>query len=157
AAETVLCARIRRGPPRPGSPWRSSHGVGLLNDTWEFLPPQAATWTRNGAGCAISAGIPLLDCAPGSLPGLGTTFTMQLTGLPTQPGIALLVIAPDSALWNGTPLPVSLAPFGLPQCSASVDPTAAISWLLPNAGGATTVSLAIPPNPGLAGTVLATQ
>jgi hypothetical protein len=125
-----------------------------LPDAWELTPAAAPTFTRHGKGCHGSAGTPSLDTTAGAVPGLGTTFPLCLTALPPHSGFAYLAFGFNLIHWNGVPLPVSLAPFGLP-CDLWVAP--AFGALLAARGSTATMSLAIPANPSLAGVTVGAQ
>lgn len=113
--------------------------------TWEYVVagPVAASFTQFGQGCPGPSGVPTLAAATGSLPHLGTTFTAQLQNLPPSPiNLPFGVISLEATTWNGTPLPVSLDPFGFTGCQAWIAPE--IGMALANNAGAATWSLAVP-------------
>lgn len=114
-------------------------GLGSLSG-W----PDGATWlygaftTTYGQGCAGSNGVPLLQST--TIPMLGFTWHLQLSNLvPTVP-FAVVVLG----LTNQPG--ISLAPIGMPGCSAFVSPDLFVA--LPAAGQAQ-FATHVPANPGL--------
>lgn len=96
----------------------TTRNVGVLfggatgsGETWEY---DGATYAPFGTGCAGSIGTPQLAAAAG--PRLGQLFASTLTGLlPTMP-IAAMATGFSNQVYNGIPLPVDLAPAGMPGC-----------------------------------------
>lgn len=120
--------------------------------TFEYLAgsTQAATYSPFGVGCAGPAGVPQLAPVAGSLPRLGTTLQLQLFSLPTSLfSFAFGVVGFDATTWNGQPLPASLAPLGMPACSAWIAP--AYSEALNNVGGTAGWNIVVPMNMFLVG------
>jgi hypothetical protein len=120
-----------------------------------FLATSPTYLVIPGAGGSYSGPIqPLaLDSAPGSRPGLGLTYTMNLTGISSAPqgNIALLFIG-FTELNPGVDLG---APLGAPGCTAFFLPGPSdLNFLNFTFGAPTTsFSVAVPPNPALAGVV----
>ena len=123
-------------------------------DTWRLLPAAAATWSRQGVGCASGASAPQLDAAPASLPVLGSTFTLQLSSLPPVPGMTVLALGTELGQWHGAPLPLPVDPLR-PGCQLWVAP--AVNVLLLHTGSTAQAAITIPTNPALAGLVLGAQ
>ena len=112
--------------------------------TWERLPPMAATFARCGRGCPGSAGVPTLDTVDGQLPWLGTTLQLQLGELPLGPGFAILGVAFEP---SRAALPHDAA--GLPGCLRWIVPE--FDRVIAHGGTAATVAMRIPFDPLLHG------
>jgi hypothetical protein len=113
------------------------------------LPP---SYTPYGAGCPGSAGTPNLQALAPTWPSIGTTFTLQVGNVPAAPGLAFLAFGLSATSWNGNALPFALAAIGAPGCFVHASPDGAL--LLVAGGGAATLSVAIPDDRALLGTVL---
>lgn len=131
---TTWTQQIAAGAP----PIRHSHGMAFdavnqrtvlyggtygRSDTWlknaTFAAP--ATVTAFGSGCAGSVAVPQLSAVTGSLPWIGATLQVDLHNLPWLVFRAPFgVLGFSNTVWNGNPLPVSLAPVGMPGCQAFV-------------------------------------
>src|SRR5262249_9807287 len=122
-------------------------------DTWEY-GGSAARYRTWGRGCAGSNGLePRLQ--PVTMPQLGSTWTVDLRDLAGGSGFALVVTALSDQSWNGAPLPVDLAPIGMPGCLAR--PSNDVVTVLANNNGTARFALAIPAAPALAGFVVFQQ
>jgi hypothetical protein len=130
---------------------------GSTGGTWEFDPPRVATWSALGAGCADSCGVPALDAPSAAGPALGAQFTVRVTSQCAQPAAGVLAFGFDLAQWNGTALPVELAPIGMPGCNLWIAPDS--GWLFPLAfqGSVATFTVQVPANPQLVGLVAGAQ
>jgi len=118
-------------------------GWTTLNETWLYTAPAvAARFAPFGAGCAGTAGVPALAAAAGQLPWLGSSFTVDFTNLPAAPGPVFACIGLSRTQWGALPLPYPLAGFGMPGCSALVDPAA--TTLRTSSGGFADWSFGIP-------------
>lgn len=122
-------------------------------ETWEFRGAPLATFVTFGAGCAGSGGVPSLAAQGSSLPRSGTNFATQVTNLPSAGGFAFMAVGFDNTSWNGLPLPLSLAGFGMPGCTGYVRIDAAV--LIAHAAGTLNFTMAIPT--GLEGVVFHQQ
>lgn len=152
-------AQTAASPQSPsGMVFDAGRGLMVLADystpssTWEYLAGQvpSASYTSFGAGCSGPAGIPQLAAVGGSLPRLGTTLQLQITNLPTSLfSFAFGIVGLDATNWNAQPLPVSLAPLGMPGCEAWIAP--AYSEALNNVAGAATWNIVVPMNVFFAG------
>jgi hypothetical protein len=122
-----------------------------LNDTWEYYNPYPAALTPFGAGCAGSAGTPALAAVNGSLPWIGTTLLVDLAPIPTSPfvNIPFYLLGGSNVAWGPFPLPLSLAPLGMPGCSMLVTPD--FNQALVNLGGSARIALPIPSQSSLLG------
>jgi len=84
-----------------------------------------------GAGCPDATNtVPVIGVGRGAR--LGETMTVNLSD--ANPGLsaAFLALGFSDQLWNSTPLPAPLAPYGLPGCNLHVAPDVTL-WL-PTAG-----------------------
>jgi len=108
-----------------------------LNDTWEYSTAAASSFAPFGTACS-GGGIPPVLTA--TTPAIGTTQVIALINLPAAPELAVMWFGVSNTIWGSTPLPWSLAPFGLPPCSLLVSPDIALaapitlgvaSWLVP--------------------------
>jgi len=115
-------------------------------ETWELLPPAAATFARYGRGCPGSGGVPTLDTGDGELPALGTTLPLLFGGLPVKPGFAILGVAFDA---TSAALPQPLDAAGLPGCLLWITP--AFDRVIAHGGTAAAVAMRIPFDPLLHG------
>jgi hypothetical protein len=110
--------------------------TGYLDDTWTLAT--AGEEGTFGAGCPGTLGVPALQTNGSSTPEPGGVVTFDVANLPLSTAI---VAAGFSRTVSGTqPLPLSLAPLGMPGCDllVSVDASAlllggnhAASWSLP--------------------------
>jgi hypothetical protein len=86
--------------------------------TWAYTPVHAADAVAFGSGCTGTAGVPSLLPAPGdaNLPWLGVTFSLRTDALPNS-SYAALWYGLSTRSWNGQPLPLDLAVYGMPGCA----------------------------------------
>jgi hypothetical protein len=87
----------------------------LINSVWEYFVPNPASALPFGAGCAGSLGV--LALRGTSLPWLGSELVLDLTPVAAAPAVAFGVAGASNTQLGSTPLPLSLAPLGLPACS----------------------------------------
>lgn len=132
--------------PQPGGIllFGGTSGGAVLGDTWLRNGPHVpASFTAFGVGCSGTGGVPALSNANGSLPWIGGAFSMELSNLPPSIfGLAIGATGFSRTQWQQYPLPHDLGMFGMPGCSAFVDP--AISQGLPSFGGHATWQVALP-------------
>lgn len=127
-------------------------GYTVFADTFLYAPvavPAIATWS---GGCGGTAGAPVL--APSGMPWLGDPWGLTLAPLPAG-APAFLVAGWSRTAWGTTPLPLSLAGWGLPGCSLLVSPDAA--WFTVAVAQLATWPIAIPANPALLGATMYLQ
>lgn len=77
----------------------------------------SGAFTAFGTGCAGSVGVPVLGTRNGSLPRIGQGFDLQLTNLPQLATVCVPFFGFSNTNSNGTPLPASLAAYGMPGCT----------------------------------------
>jgi hypothetical protein len=128
-------------------------GAAAIPDTWELIGADA-TYRTFGTGCDGSNGLPP-RLQPVSMPALGGTVAIDVADLPTTGGAVYLAAGFSDLVWNGNPLPLDLAPFGLPGCRGYT--SAETGTLLVQAGGTANWSFALPAVPAFAGLVLFQQ
>lgn len=106
-----------------------------------------ASYTVFGSGCAGSATPPSLKAA--AAPRVGKLLSLEIGNLKPGTGGVLIVGNSDQS-WNGAPLPLDLAFFGMPQCQLLV------SWItevgiFSTTGGTLKWNATLPNDPGLFG------
>jgi len=84
---------------------------------------------------------------PWTRPWSGETLSVDATSLPLS--IAVLATGFSDQTYSGTPLPLSLAPFGMPQCYLRVAPD--VTQWAAGTGGTATFQILIPSTPALVG------
>lgn len=147
--QSVCAVRV----PRPGMLlFGGQRGVfGPLDETWLLEGTDlASAIDRFGTGCSGSRGVPSLHAIPGSWPILGRSLELRIDALPVSrlsPPFGLLGFTRDSV--GGIPLPIDLAPIGMPGCSLLV--SLEVDVALDNLGGYARWSLPIPFAPNLLG------
>lgn len=107
-----------------------------------------ATFASFGVGCGGSIGVPSLRNSDCSLPWIGTQLDLVMDNLPPA-NPALMCFGLSDTQSSGTPLPASLAAFGMPGCTAYV--SADVFVLLNNQTGTAHYSLQVPTATALAG------
>jgi hypothetical protein len=120
-------------------------------EAWVLVPAAAPRAASLGSGCGGAAGVPALTAL--TPPALGSTFTMQLAQLPPQAGLWYLGVGLQYHAWAGVPLPIEVTP----DCFLQIAPEPSLSVLLPHGGTTTSLSIAIPNHPSLAGLRIAVQ
>jgi len=106
------------------------------NDLWALGP--AAEESPFGAGCPGALGAPQVLPTANSSAVIGGVARADLVNLPLS--FAILTIGFSDTMAGSTPLPLSLAPYGMPGCDLLVSPDAILlvtganqtaSWQLP--------------------------
>lgn len=133
----------------------SRYGAYGYANTWVLSPPPGPSAAPLGRGCPGSGGTPGLTAL--ALPALGTTVPLQLASLPPQAGLAWLAFGFGIGEWNGSPLPLDLAAFGLPGCDLWIDAAPGLGVPMAHPGSAATHQLALPASPAFAGVHMAVQ
>ncbi len=111
------------------------------------LRPGSAVFAPYGQGCAGSAPAPVLQAT--NAPRLGQTFDLRITGLPSASAAALGLIGFQRDRLLGSPLPIDLAPFGMPGCQGWLAPEQSV--VLASSGGQVAWSIAVPADAALSG------
>ena len=132
----------------------NSSNILLNNDTLTYAATTPASFAAYGAGCGGTAGVPALQPVAGRAPWIGDAWGLQLAMLPAN-APALLVMGFSRTAWGSTPLPMSLAAFGMPGCSLHSSPEATAFTVA--AGQVATWPIAIPNNQALVGMTLFAQ
>lgn len=103
-----------------------------------------------GSGCAGSAGIPSLTNDAGSLPRIGSSLQLRLGNLPTVATVCVPFFGFNNQSLGGSPLPMSLANYGMPGCQLHTD----IFWssFVVGTAGAARWSVSIPSLSSMVGT-----
>ncbi|MBP8299119.1 MAG: hypothetical protein KA020_02040 [Planctomycetes bacterium] len=114
-----------------------------LGDTWLF----DAMSRTFGTGCAGSNGVPALAAA--GAPRIGQTYSLTLSNLATASTFALMAIGLSDQNGPLGPLPLSLASYGMPGCSAFVSTDVVV--LVGASAGSATWSASLPNDPGYVG------
>jgi hypothetical protein len=127
-------------------------------DTWEYFAPvrAPAAFATFGTGCAGSAGVPRLAAGPGELPYIGAPFRLEVAPLPAGPfHPAFGFLGASRSAWGTLPLPLDLAPLGMPGCTllASVDVSAALA----KDGARARMTIGLPADRALVGRSFFTQ
>lgn len=114
-------------------------GTSFPAETWIYESTYKASASPFGAGCSGSAGTPILApvAAAANLPWLGGQLELELSPLPLLAPAALLVGVSRTA-WQGSSLPFSLGPIGMPGCALLVSDEALL-WMSGSSGRATLV------------------
>jgi len=127
--------------------WGGSSTIGHYNELWAFRSATPARLQPFGQGCAGAIPAPTLAPADLRRPWLGDIYAIAVQGLPSS-GIVVLVTGLSDQTFGGLPLPLSLAPLGMPGCDALVSPDvldAAVHF------GSKTFALTLPLQPAFAG------
>jgi hypothetical protein len=121
------------------------------NDTWTLAV--AGAEDTFGAGCPGSLGVPTLQTSSGATPEPGGVLSLDVVNLPMS--VAMMAAGFSRTIAGSQPLPLSLAPFGMPGCNLLVSPDA--TGLLVGSGHSAHWSLPLPSTPGLLGIELYLQ
>lgn len=121
----------------------------LWNDTWSFGPDTASVQSV-GTGCAGSYGTPTLAAATNSVPRIGSNLQMTLTQIPPVATVCVPFFGFNNVAFGSTPLPASLAAYGMPGCTILSDVYA--TYFVIGLSGTASWSLGIPLVSNLAGT-----
>jgi hypothetical protein len=114
-----------------------------LGDTWIY----GASATAYGAGCAGSNGTPNLTAF--TLPRLGQNFDIVLGNLPASSAFAFFTVGFSDQTSLLGPLPLSLAPYGMPGCTLLA--SSEVFLLMPASAGSSTMTTSLPNDAGFVG------
>jgi hypothetical protein len=129
-------------PPEPGIAYVELD-VGLGTAT--VRAATRSSFTRFANGCAGS--LPAATLVPSDTPRIGTSLQVTVRELPVD--AAFLVVGFGTTTSNFGPLPLALAPFGMPGCTARVGDDAV--HFLGGSDGEARWTLGIPHDAGLVG------
>lgn len=134
--------------------WDAARGCLLLikpeaRSHWEYGPVSAATASAFGVACLGKSTLPTLEAF--SLPWLGDTVALHY--LPAYGRPAFAIFGASRATWNGLPLPLDLAPLGMPGCALATSAEIVMPYPTP----APLLQLPIPADPRLVGATLYAQ
>ncbi len=124
----------------------ATHGRGL----WTIAIREPAVTTL-GPGCAGTNGVPVLSA---TAPRLGTNATFTCLGL-RQNQFTWMVYGFSNTTWNGNPLPLDLAGFGMPGCLAHTSADLTVGAV--NTGGILLANLPLSAAPSTLGSVFHAQ
>ncbi|MCU0865852.1 MAG: hypothetical protein MUC36_18875 [Planctomycetes bacterium] len=120
----------------------------LRNDLYRYRALVPATAVAFGQGCAGSGVVPGLLPQPYHVPYVGMTFGVRLFALPFgQP--AFVAFGNSRTSFAGGPLPASLAPIGMTNCTLFISPDVLVA--APGSGTSASTSFAIPNQQTLVG------
>jgi hypothetical protein len=121
-------------------------GASFGNQTWEFTGANGAIFGSFGHGCPTSAGIATIQA---SAPRLGQSFDLVAAPIPGNTTFVLFAQGYSANTFNGGPLPLSLAPFGLPDCALEVAGIGTYGVVVGTGAGSAGFGFTIPNLPGL--------
>lgn len=90
-------------------------GYPPINETWEYGDQGSGRFVPYGVGCAGTMGTPSLEAQ--GVPRRGQPFAMVVRTLPQAAPFVIGLLGLSKTQWNGVPLPLALAPFGMPGCT----------------------------------------
>jgi hypothetical protein len=123
-------------------------GSFAYEDLWEVQLPVFSRWREYGTACVGSRGPLQLSVVQGSLPIIGQTFTMRLSGLSWAFAAGIGFVGFSDQEIDGIPLPIDLAPLGIPGCNAYHSADIDMPIGLPSGNPLTTTwALSIPNDP----------
>ncbi|MCR9246539.1 MAG: hypothetical protein NXI31_16015 [bacterium] len=135
------------------SPFQS---VQLFPGTWNgcLIYETAGFYQPYARGCLGSAGVASNFATTGRAPRLGNELEIQFGNLPATSAV-IMSVGFDTTSWSGLPLPLDMAPYGLPGCTAYYAPLYPI--FLNVSGGVARWQWLLPTDPALAGLPFYTQ
>jgi hypothetical protein len=113
-------------------------GGAQAGDTWEYFSFSLPSVTTIASGCAGSRGTPT---PVAGTPWLGDPVRIDIAGAGNG-ALALLAVGLSSSTWGPLPLPLSLAPLGMPGCALAVSGDASVP--MPAVGGVPACTLRLP-------------
>lgn len=118
-----------------------------FNALWSFQSAAPARLLPFGQGCAGGVPAPTLAAADHRRPWLGSSYALRVNGLPAS-GLFVTITGLSNQAWNGVPLPVDLAPIGMPGCPLLVSAEVVAGAFHT---GAAEVTVTLPNQPSAAG------
>lgn len=122
-------------------------GTSFGNQTWEYAGATTGIFGSYGHGCPTSAGIASIQA--GAAPRLGQPLDLVAAPIPAQTTFVLFAQGYSATTFNGGPLPISLAPFGLPDCALEVAGIGTYGVVVGAGAGSASLSFLVPNSPGL--------
>ena len=122
-------------------------GSSAIAETWTYGAATPGLYTTSGTGCPGTNSLPP-RIGSTERPWLGETFDAVIDQLPAV-SIAFMTTGFSNTTSAFGPLPLNLAPFGLPGCLLQIDP--AITLLVIGSGGSAIWSRPVPNDAGLLG------
>jgi hypothetical protein len=126
------------------------YGVGTLGLGY-YADVYPATYEGHGLSCSTTSPFPFWLTQPSSRAWIGGTLSVDIgdpwSPLPTP--FAFLAMGFGDQIFQGVPLPISLASIGMPSCTLNID--AQVTVAVPVTGGVGTWTLPIPMSMGLVG------
>ncbi len=118
-------------------------------EMWRLRDTTLGSWTSTGPGCNSGNGsLTLTALDPLAI---GTVTRLELTNLPdTFFVLPIAWVGFDDQQWDGVPLPLLLDVLGSPDCALRTQPIVPL-YMQATGGGAATVSLDLPEEPGFVG------
>ncbi|MCA8953122.1 MAG: hypothetical protein KDE27_26660 [Planctomycetes bacterium] len=129
---------------------RDTHLPGTFGYFEDVFP---AKYMSHRPGCQLGSPPSLELTEPWTRAWIGETMSIDLTNLSSPIGI--LTMGFDDQAYNGNPLPLALASYGMPACQLNVAPAASV--LLAATNGRATVQIPVPPVMALVGTTFFQQ
>jgi hypothetical protein len=128
-----------------------SCGSTFYNDLWLLNLPVYSRGESYGQGCNGSLGVPTLSIDPPTKPVIGTTMNLRLSNIPGTILPTLGAYGYSRTSWNGIPLPLDLAPAGLPGCPLLTNTEVTATLASPGGTGTVLWPVPIPNSPVLLG------
>lgn len=116
-------------------------GASFGDQTWEFTGVNSAMSGSFGRGCPTSAGLATMTS---SAPQLGQTMEVSVAPLPFLTTFVLFVQGYSVDVWNNGPLPLSLSPYGMTDCSLEVAGIGTYGVVVGAGAGTASFTFAVP-------------
>lgn len=106
--------------------------AGIGNTTWRVDTTSPASLLPYGSGCSGQNGVPVLSAD--RLPWLADYYQVRVTAVPATT-FGFMTLGFSNTVWNGMPVPVNLAAYGLPGCQAWLGPDLTMLFGVQNGAG----------------------